>query len=177
MRAYTPGGRFDTDFESDQISDGITEDLANPAGTSAEWWKFDPTSSVKHPVYDVEPLGAGRVWIGPSNLRIVRASITEGSNPINDRGFYNVDSLHLTVNIDDLYRVRPELFYEKGHISPSIDNANRDRVVWKGEVFRPVKTQPAGLVANRHTLAVIELIQLSPDELVNDAQFLQYAQP
>jgi hypothetical protein len=41
MRAYTPGGRFDSDFESDAIADGVTADLTNPAGTLAEWWKFD----------------------------------------------------------------------------------------------------------------------------------------
>ena len=176
MRAYTPGGRFDSDFESDLISEGITQDLANPAGTQAKWWKFDSVNSVKDPIYDVEPIGTGRIWTGPYDLRVVRSTVTEGTNPMNERGFYNVDTLHLTLNIDDLYDVSPELFYEKGYISPGVDVANKYRVVWKGQVYRPVKTQPAGLVANRHTLVVIDAIQLSPEELVNDAQFLTYAQ-
>lgn len=177
MRAYTPGGRFDSDFESDSISEGITGDLTNPAGTLAKWWKFDSASSVKDPVYDVEPIGAGRVWTGPFTLKIVRSSITQGSNPMNERGFYNTDVLHLTTNIDDLFYVSPELFIDRGLIKPELDKANRYRVVWKGQVYRPIKTQPAGLVAERHTLVVIDLIQVAPDEMVNDAQFLAYAQP
>jgi hypothetical protein len=178
MRAYTPGGRFDSDFESDSISDGITADLTNPAGTQAEWWKFDMNASTKDPVYDVEVLGAGgRVWTGPFNIKIIRSSITEGGNPMNARGFYNADTLHLTTNIDDLYDVSPELFYDRSKIKPDLDSANRYRVVWKGQVYRPIKTQPAGLVAERHTLVVVDLIQVAPDELVNDAQFLAYAQP
>lgn len=177
MRAHTPGGRFDADFESDRISEGITEDLANPAGNTAEWWRFDSLSTVLDPVYDVEPIGTGRVWKSPLTLRVIRSSITEGSNPMNARGFYNTDTLHLTVNIDDMYDVSPELFSDRALIKPTLDLANKYRVVWKGQVYRPIKTQPAGLVANRHTLIVIDLTQVAPDELVNDAQFLAYAQP
>lgn len=177
MRAHTPGGRFDADFESDRISEGITEDLANPVGNSAEWWKFDSVNSQMDPVYDVERPGAGRVWTGPSTLRVIRSTVTEGTSPLNPRGFYNVDTLHLTINIDDMYAVSSELFSDRSKVKPSLDLANKYRVVWKGQVYRPIKTQPAGLVANRHTLIVIDLVQLAPDELVNDAQFLAYAQP
>jgi hypothetical protein len=177
MRAYTPGGRFDSDFESDSISDGITEDLTNPAGTMAKWWKYNSSASVKDPVYDVEPVGPGRVWTGPSDLKVARATLTQGSNALNERGFYNVDVLHLTTNIDDLYGVSPELFVNRALISTTIDLANKYRVVWKGQVYRPIRTQTAGLVAERHTLIVIDLIQVAPDELVNDTQFLAYAQP
>ncbi|CAB4128347.1 hypothetical protein UFOVP225_24 [uncultured Caudovirales phage] len=177
MRAHTPGGRFDADFESDRISEGITEDLANPVGNSAEWWKFDSVNSQMDPVYDVERPGTGRIWTGPTTLRVIRSSITEGSNPLNARGFYNTDTLHLTVNIDDLYDISSELFSDRSKVKPALDLANKYRVVWKGQVYRPIKTQPAGLVANRHTLIVIDLMQLAPDELVNDTQFLSYAQP
>ncbi len=177
MRAYTPGGRFDSDFESDRISEGITEDLSNPVGNTALWWKFDGANSVMDPVYDVEKIGSGRAWTGPSVLRVIRSSVTEGSSVLNERGFYNVDTLHLTLNIDDLYDVSSELFSDRSKINPSLDLANKYRVVWKGQVYRPIKTQPAGLVADRHTLIVVDLTQLAPDELVNDAQFLNYAQP
>lgn len=177
MRAYNPGGRFDSDFESDLISEGISADLTAPIGTSAEWWKFDGTNSTVDPIYDVEPIGVGRVWTGPSTLSVVRATITQGTNALNDRGFYNTDVLHLTLNIDDMRDVSSELFNDRGLIKTTIDLANKYRVVFKGQVYRPIKTQPAGLVANRHTLIVMDLTQLAPDELVNDAQFLDYAQP
>jgi hypothetical protein len=177
MRAYNPGGRFDSDFESDHISEGISSDLTSPAGTTAQWWKFDGAHITKDPIYDVEPIGVGRVWLGPTTINIVRASISEGSSQLNERGFYNVDTLHLTLNIDDVYTVSPEFFTDRGLLKTTIDLANKYRVVWKGQVYRPIKTQPAGLVANRHTLVVMDLTQLAPDELVNDAQFLNYAQP
>jgi hypothetical protein len=177
MRAHTPGGRFDSDFESDSISTGITEDLTNPAGTSAEWWKFNSALTQSDPIYDVEPVGFGRVWDGPSIIPIVRATITEGTSYLVDRGFYNSDTLHLTLNIDDLYAVDPELFTDRGILKPTLDLVDKYRVVWKSQVYRPIKTQQAGLVANRHTLIVMDLLQLMPDELVNDAQFLKYAQP
>lgn len=177
MRAYTPGGRFDSDFESDAIADGVTADLTNPAGTIAEWWKFDAANSLKDSIYDVEPVGTGRVWLGPKTISVVRASLTQGSSLLNERGFYNVDTLHLTLNVDDVQTVAPEVFTSAGVITSSVDLLDKYRVVYKGQVFRPTKAQPAGLVANRYTLVVMDLSQLAPDELVNDAQFLAYAQP
>lgn len=177
MRSYNVGGRFDSDFESDQISEGITADVTNTVGTIAEWWKFDSANSTKDTIYDVEPLGAGRVWIGPKTIAVVRASLTQGSSLLNERGFYNVDTLHLTLNVDDVQAVAPEIFTRVGVITSSGDLLDKYRVVYKGQVFRPTKTQPAGLVANRYTLVVMDLSQLAPDELVNDAQFLSYAQP
>lgn len=177
MRSYNVGGRFDSDFESDQISDGITADLTNTVGTIAEWWTFDSTNSVKDAIYDVEPVGSGRVWIGPKTLSVVRATVSEGTSMLNVRGLYNVDTLHLTLNIDDVYNVSPSLFYDRGLVKTTIDSVDTFRIVFKNQVYRPVRTQPAGLVANRHTLVIIELTQLAPDELVNDAQFLTYAQP
>lgn len=177
MRAYTPGGRFDSDFELDSMGDGITADLTNPAGTAAEWWKFDRIESTTDPIYDVEPIGVGRIWQGPFTLQVVRASITQGSTPVTERGFYNADLLHLTLNIDDLKAASPELFNDRGIVKASIDVSNRYRLVWKDQVYRPVKTQQSGQVSNRHTIIMVDLIQLMPDELVNDVQFLKYAQP
>jgi hypothetical protein len=95
---------------------------------------------------------------------------------MNNRGFYNVDTLHLTINIDDVKAVSPELFSDNGQVKTIIDLVNKYRIVWHNQVYRPIKTQPAGLVAERYTLLVVDLTQLAPDELVNDAQFLAYAQ-
>jgi len=177
MRAYTPGGRFDSDFESDSISDGVTADLSNPAGTYAQLWKFDAVNSVRDAIYDVEPIGTGRVWIGPKSLRVVRASLSQGSSPLNERGFYNTDKLHLTLNLDDFKAVAPESFYTNGILnSTDVTLTDKYRIVYKDEVWRPLTTQPAGLVAERYTLIVMQLVQIAPDELVNDAQFLAYAQ-
>jgi hypothetical protein len=176
MRAYTPGGRFSTDFELNEIGDGITYDATNPVGTTGQWWTYNSAASVKDPIYDVEPLGAGRVWTGPVTLNIIKASITQGTSAVNDRGFYNADSLKIVLNIDDLRLASPSLFNARGNVKASIDIANKYRLVWKDQVYRPVRTQQQGQVAERHTIISVDLLQLMPDELVNDAQFLAYAQ-
>jgi hypothetical protein len=176
MRAYTPGGRFDSDFELDSIGDGITADLTNPAGTTAQWWVFNSAASTKDPIYDVEPLGGGRVWVGPHLLSVSRASITQGTGAQNERGFYNADTLHMTLNIDDLRSASPDLFNQRGNIKNSVDLTTKYRIVWKGQVYRPIKAQQVGVVSERHTLVLMDLIQVMPDELVNDSQFLAYAQ-
>ena len=175
MRASAPGGRFTSDFELNSMGDGITADLTNPAGTSLEWWFFNSVESVADPVYDVEPIILGRVWEGPVILAVSRASITQGRNDVNDRGFYNTDTLHLTLNVDDLKEVSPELFSERGFVKSNISDANRYRAIWKDQVYRPVRTQQSGQVSNRHTIVEMDLIQLMPDELVNDEQFQSYA--
>lgn len=177
MRSYTPGGRFDADFEQDRVSEGITADRTNPTGLIAQWWTFNSVSSLKDPIYDVEPVGTGRVWTGPKNLPVIMTTIAQGASALNDRGFYNVNTMHLTVNVDDLMDVAPDLFDDKGLVKSSIDLVNKYRIVIKNEVYRPNKTQPAGLVGNRYTLILMDCTQLAPDELVNDVQFLTYAQP
>ena len=177
MRAYTPGGRFTADFELNAIGDGITADLTNPVGTTAQWWIFNSASSTKDAIYDVEALSGGRVWTGPYTISIIRAGISQGSGALNERGFYNADSLHLVINIDDLKTASPELFTGRGMVKTNIDLANKYRVVWQGQVYRPVRTQHSGQVTERHTIVSMDLIQVMPDELVNDSQFLTYAQP
>lgn len=176
MRAHTPGGRFTTDFELNAIADGITADSTNPVGTTAQWWTYNSAASVKDPVYDVEPVGAGRVWTGPAILKVIKAIITQGRSDVNERGFYNVDSLRLVLNVDDLREVSPAIFDDRGVVKSTIDLSNKNRVVWKNQVYRPIKTQQQGQIAERHTIISLDLIQLMPDELVNDAQFLAYAQ-
>ncbi len=175
MRAHTPGGRFTTDWELNEIGDGITWDATNPYGTSAEWWTFNSAASVADPIYDVEPIGTGRVWTGPVILPVLSASQKQGGVPASQRGFYSADTLKLTLNIDDLFRASPQLFNARAEFKPIISDANRYRLVWKGQVFRPVKTQPQGLIDERGTLVVLECIQVMPDELVNDTQFSSYS--
>lgn len=176
MRADSPGGRFTIDFELDEIGDGITYDATNPFGTHAEMWIYDLTNSAPDPIYDVEPVGSGRTWLGPYSLHIISASQNMGRVPTSKRGFYSADTIDFIVNIDDLYEVDPSLFLYKSMVQPNIVNMNRNRLVWKGQVYRPVRTQLEGYVDDRGTLLMLNCIQVMPDELVNDAQFQQYAQ-
>lgn len=177
MRSFEPGGRFTTNWELDEVGDGITWDATNPFGTVAEWWIYNAAESVTDPIYDVEPIDGGRVWDGPFNLPVISASITHGVNQANQRGFYSSDALKLTLNIDDLQRTSPEIFYDdRGLIKPQINLANKYRVVWQGQVYRPMQTQTEGYVDDRGTIIVLKCMQIMPEEMVNDEQFQQYAQ-
>lgn len=176
MRAFTPGGRFTVDFELNEVGDGITWDSTNPFGTHADWWEYDINSVTSDPVYDVESIGGGRVWIGPKKLLVVSADLQMGQSPNDQRGFYAADMLDFIVNIDDLFAVSPQLFDKRGEFRARLQEANRYRAVWKGQVFRPYHTQPDGYIDDRGTLINLKMIQLMPDELINDEQFQEYAQ-
>jgi hypothetical protein len=165
MRSYTPGGRFSADFETDLVQDGYDKDLKNPVGTIADWYIFDPENSTKDPIYDTGGQDYGRSWRGPYKLPIIRAVITQGQVPQSDRGFYNTDTLHLTINARDIENIDP-------NVINNIDLENRGRIVWKHQVYRPYYVQQRGIIAERFTLVVIDCMQVSPEEMVNDWQFL-----
>jgi hypothetical protein len=76
--------------------------------------------------------------------------------------------LHLTFNIEDVQKFAPNIIFRP-------DTNNRDRVVWRGQVYRPYAIQERGIVADRFTILSVECIQLMPEEMVNDPQFSQYA--
>lgn len=172
MRAYTPGGRFDADFETDDILVGIDTDLKNPVGTSADWYVWDPIATTVDPIYDVgeDVSGAigGKRWTGPYTVPVVRAVINQGEAPTSAIGYYNADTLHLTFNIEDVQKVSP-------NVIGNPDFQNRGRIVWKNQVYRPYGVQQRGIISERYTLLVVDCLQVMPEEMVNDPQFQSYA--
>lgn len=172
VRGFSAGGRFSPDYESNAISAGMNRDLQRFSGTKALWYVYDPTTTVVDDVYDVgsPTSGIGRTWNGPYELLVIRAVINEGSVPTTEQGYYNADTLHLTLNYDDVKRIDPRVI-------GNMDVQNRGRIVWLNEVFRPVRVQQAGIVADRFSLVIADCVQVMSDEMVNDSQFQQYAGP
>lgn len=172
MRAHAPGGRFDADFETDKVLEGVDADLKRPVGTTAQWFIWDPEATVLDPIYDVgqdlSTATGGRVWRGPFELPVVRAVIKQGPVKNSQRGYYGADSLHLTLNAEDVEKVAPG-------VVGNPDLQARGRILWKGQVYRPYYIQQAGIVAERFTLLVVECMQVMADEMVNDPQFLALA--
>lgn len=164
MRAYEPGGRFSADFETDLVQDGFDWDLKNPVGTTVDWFIFDQANSYKDSIYDT---AGERVWKGPYKLPIMRAVISQGKVPQSERGFYNTDTLHLTVNSRDIDSIDPG-------VVTNPDLQNRGRIIWKNEVFRPYGVQQRGIIAERFTMIVVDCMQVMPEEMVNDPQFFSY---
>ena len=172
MRAWTPGGRFTSDFEHNQISEGIDSDLKAPVGTVAEWWTFDLEASNIDPIYDTgnnySDGAGGKIWKGPFTVPVVRAVITQGSTKTSQVGFYNSDTLHLTLNAHDITALDPMVMLHP-------DNQDRNRIVWQGQVYRPFSTQQRGIISEKYSLLVLDCIQVMPEEMVNDPQFLGYS--
>jgi hypothetical protein len=172
MRSYSPGGRFDADFETDELLIGVDTDLKNPVGTSALWYIYDPVNTVLDPIYDVgqDVTGGvgGKAWTGPFTIPVVRAVIDQGEARTSAVGFYNADTLHLTFNIEDVQKYAPNII-----IRPDINN--RDRIVWRNQVYRPFSIQERGIIAERFTILSVDCIQVMPEEMVNDAQFFTSA--
>lgn len=168
MKASTPGGRFDIPFERKAILSGITQDLQHPVGQSVDWWRWDSTDTVVDAVYDVGSIAGGRRWYSPFTVPCVNAVIYQGVTQQNQRGFYNADILRVTLNMEDVEKLLPTM-------PTSPDDFLRDRVVFRGEVFRPTHFYPRGLITDKYTLFTFDGIQINPDELVNDRQFTTYA--
>jgi len=168
VRAYNPGGRFDSDFETNAILDGIASDVQSPAGTLAKWWVFDPVHTVEDPVYDVGAATGGRMWLGPFDLPVVRAVITQGEIDMSERGFYAGNTLHLTLDAEQVERIMPNVVG-----NPQLEG--RGRIEWLNQIWRPIKVQQRGIVKDRYALLSVECIQVMSEEMVNDPQFQQYA--
>lgn len=250
-RPYTPSGRFDTEFETEEIHDAITKDLTNPVGSSVQWFVWNGTDTNVDPIYDVGsnyitsttgvsknttvssavgttvvtvvsttgvtvgmavvadgvPSGAlvksisgtavrltanttktipagtainftsnGRKWKPPVTVPVIKAVLGQGSTNLVQQGFYNADTITLVIDHDILLDTIPEM---QGKLNPLNDEdpdpLNRDRIVWKNQVYRPLQNNFAGIIAERFTLLTFQCQQVMPEELVNDPQFQKYA--
>jgi hypothetical protein len=176
MRGARLQGRFDIDYEALRIYEGIKEDLQHPVGVEVSWfrwnagWAEENAATVKDPIYDVSNSGflQGRRWVPPFSMPAISAQLIRGNNEMNERGFYVVDSLHISLNVGDVERMLPTMLTDpNSHI--------KDRIVYRGNVFTPTRVLPRGHFGYRWSVVTIECLEVNSDELVNDPQFQHYA--
>lgn len=164
-----PNGRFTTEFELDGIFRGIRDDLQRRVGMQVQWSVWDAETTEVDDIYNVGSRGVGRRWKEPFFVPVIVAQVFQGQTVQNERGFYNTDVLRLTVSMDDINRVLPNLVKQPdAHI--------RDRVLYRGSVFSPTRLYLRGQVLTSYTVLTIDLNQVMPEELVNDDQFLGFSQ-
>lgn len=170
--------RFDMDYESWSMYEGIAEDLGGTVGTEVDWFRWreyyvdDHYTDIIDDIYDVSSSvpGKGKRWMLPFKMPVVMAQFVRGTNVMNERGFYVADTLRLVVNVGDIQRLDPSIISDPNlHI--------KDRILYRGEVFVPTRVLPRGSFANRWAVVTIDCNQLNPEELVNDPQWLKYASP
>ena len=112
---------------------------------------------------------------------MVNAHLEQGVTVQSDRGFYNTDQLTLIINVDVLEdhlnfpganaQNSPEL----ANLEINPDSYIRDRIVFRNEVFSPVRVLPEGIIENNYTLLRVQCNQVNAEELVNDSQFKHFA--
>jgi hypothetical protein len=176
MRGNKVQGRFKIDFENLSINEGIVDELRDPVGTQVNWWVWDDAALATHytdwvdDIYDTsnQEVGKGRRWNDPFEMPVILAQQLRGTNIMNERGFYVVDTLRLVISVDDLNRKLPSMVSEPSqHI--------KDRVVFQGEVFTPTRVLPRGRYKDYYAVVTIDCNMVNPEELVNDPQFQTFA--
>lgn len=168
-RPYTPGGRFSSDWETNEINDAIEKDLTNPVGTTVVWYVWDSQGTHVDPIYDVGAYdGVGRRWKTGVEIPVIAVRIKQGQTNMIQQGFYNADRVHVVVDHDVLSALIPDILDDP-------DPLNRDRFVWKGQVYRPIISQEQGIILERFTLISFDAQQVMPEECVYDSQFQWYA--
>ena len=175
MRGTKVQGRFKIDFENKSMEEGMVDELRDPVGSEVDWWVWDAAALAADyntwvdPIYDVsnQTPGQGRRWKDPIKLPVIMAQQLRGTNIMNERGYYVVDTLRLVVSVADVNRLLPALLTDP-------NQQIKDRVVFQDEVFVPTRVLPRGRYANFYSVVTIDLNQLNPEQLVNDPQFQSY---
>ena len=183
MRGDKREGRFSIDFERASSISGTTKELIHTVGTSVEWYIYDKVNSLIDPIYDVGADGedGGRIWLPPLKIPVVQGHLEQGVTLHNDRGFYNTDVLDITINVDvlenavSLYGSVAENLRKLSTVDIYPDLYLRDRVVFRSQVFHPIKVGLHGLLKEKYTMLSIQCHQVNSEEMVNDSQFQQFA--
>jgi hypothetical protein len=178
MRGAKLQGRFNLDYETKSMYEGIGEDLGGTVGQEVDWFRWqeyylnENYNTIVDPIYDVSSsnVGMGRRWMLPFAMPTLMAQVIRSTNFMNERGYYVTDTLRIVINVGDAERLLPDLL-----VNPSAHI--KDRIVYKNEVFVPTRVLPRGSFGNRYAVITIDCNQMNSEELVNDPQFQKYATP
>lgn len=176
MRGSKVQGRFKIEFENRSINEGVVDELRDPVGDEVDWYTWDDDVLEDNyvdwvdDIYDTSNAtpGKGRRWNEAFKLQVIMAQLMRGSNVMNERGFYVVDTLRLIVSEDDALRLIPDLL-----TNPT--NHIQDRIVYQNKVFTPSRVMPRGRYKEQYAVITIDCTMVSTEELVNDPQFQDYS--
>jgi hypothetical protein len=165
-----PSNYFGVRFEQESIDAGLAAQQEE-TGTTLFWWFFNPHASRVDPVYDEGSMASGLRWQGPYPIAAYSATRTEGAKQMTDEGFYTVDTITVWLS----YR------QAANHgLLPEADRTNqhlKDRFVWDGKVWSPENIVSRNLLSGGGTRAmiVVTAVEVKPEEMVNDVDFLRYS--
>lgn len=183
MRGDQREGRFNIAYERGSSISGTSVELVQTVGTFVDWWIFDAVNTEVDPIYDVgsSVIGGGRKWMTPFTIPVVNARLEQGATVQSDRGFYNTDTLTVTINADvienhlNFFGGNATNRRELHTVEINPDAYLRDRIVFRNQVFSPTQVSPHGIIKDKYSLLQIICEQVNAEELVNDSQFQHYA--
>lgn len=161
-------GRFDSDFETNEMNQGLRGFQSAQAGDAIDYYRFDRVASQIDDVYD-EGDGAGRVYHPSVVVPVLRAVHDEGENANTDTGFYFNDNIYVTASFNQVFRTGLT-FEDIRH-----EDYLKDRLVYDNKVFRVTQIHVMGQIQRRDVIISIEGTQVKADELVTDTQFAEFA--
>jgi hypothetical protein len=161
-------GRFDSDFETNEINHALRGHQNAQVGDSVEYFRIDRASSEMDDVYD-EGWGVGKKYRPAVNLPALHVTHDEGEHQTTDSGFYFNDNIYVTASFDQVMRT--------GLTLQDIEHESylKDRLIYDRRVFRVTQIHVLGQIRTRDVIVSIEGTMVKPDELVNDPQFAEYA--
>ena len=183
MRGDNRAGRFSIEYERGSNVSGTSVELVQTVGTFVDWWLYDQDNTVLDSIYDVgySSVGGGRKWKSPFTIPVVNAHVEQGVTMQNERGFYNTDQLMIVINVDvvenhlNFYGGNASNSRQLSNIETNPDSYLRDRIVFRNQVYTPMKVLPQGIIKDKYSLLQIICEQVNAEELVNDPQFQKFA--
>jgi hypothetical protein len=138
------------------------------AGQWCQWFRFNPTATTAHPIYDTGPQ---RIWYPAITLPLVIGEYRRAPQNFDDDGLYLIDRVHLIFSYFAFFQS------EIPDPDPSGRDHVNDRVGFDNHLFSVDSFIPRGRVAS-HFLTVsadlTEVGQAELDEDVPDTMFAPY---
>lgn len=159
-------GRFDTDFETNEIHYSLRGHQRSQIGDSIEYLRFERALSESHDIYD-EGFGEGKVYRPAVTVPCLHVTHDEGSQEARDTGFYFNDNIYVNCSFDQFTRT--------GLTEADVrhDRFLKDRFVYDNRVFRVTAINILGQIQKRDTIVSIEGTQVKTDEMVNDRPVIE----
>lgn len=161
-------GRFDVDFETNEIHHSLRGHQGAQIGDEIDYWRFEFATSQAHDIYG-EGFGEGRKYRPPVAVPCLHVTHDEGPRSRSDTGFYFNNNIYVVCSW--------EQFYRTGLTEADIKTENylKDRFIYDNKVFRVDQMHVVGQIQQRDLIVSIEGTQVKPDELLHDPQFKEWA--
>lgn len=135
-------------------------------GEWVQWFVFNSTATTSDPTYSTGPQ---RAWYPPITVPVILGEYERASKNFDDDGLYLVDQVHGVMSYF--------AFFSSTIIDPDTKGQNHlnDRVAFDGRLFTVTSFIPRGRVASYFLTISFDLIEVTAEDLAEDAAIAQFA--